>query len=175
MLIDVTDGGPGAAPHHGRLTVAGRTVDCALGRSGIARAKREGDGATPAGIFPLREVLYRADRGPAPATRLPCRAIAEDDGWCDDPAAAAYNRPVRFPFAARAERLWRTDALYDLVIVIGHNDAPPVPGAGSAIFLHVAGDGLAATEGCVALPAGELRALVARLAPGDRIAIHDDE
>lgn len=180
MLIDVTKGAPGAVPHHGYLTVAGRRFDCALGRSGLSRAKREGDGATPVGTFALREVLYRPDRGPAPITALPCRAIEEADGWCDDPAAAAYNQPVRFPFTARAEHLWRADALYDLIVVIGHNDDPPVAGAGSAIFLHVAGtggagQGLAATEGCVALEVEALRALVARLAPGDTITIRDDE
>src|SRR5690554_2419769 len=106
----------------------GRRFRCALGRAGIAAAKREGDGATPVGRFPMRRVLYRPDRGEAPATRLPIAPIAPDDGWCDDPGDPAYNRPVRLPYPARCETLWRADALYDVVVVLGHNDDPPVPG-----------------------------------------------
>lgn len=146
-------------------------VRCALGRSGVHAAKREGDGATPLGLFSLRDVYYRADRLAPPATALPVRAIDPDDGWCDDPCDAAYNRPVRLPYAARHERLWRCDALYDLMAVIGYNDDPVVAGAGSAIFLHVAAAGYAATEGCVALAIADLQRLLADCRPGDRLAI----
>src|SRR5690242_6934685 len=73
----------------------GERLRCAIGRGGIRADKREGDGATPAGTFPMRRLLYRADRLPAPATRLAAIPIAPRDGWCDDPAGADYNRPVR--------------------------------------------------------------------------------
>ena len=166
---------PGAPRHRGRLVVSDAgfegTLDCALGRTGISSAKHEGDGATPAGTFALREVLYRGDRIAAPQTALPCRTIEPDDGWCDAPDHPDYNRPVRFPFVASAEHLWREDSLYDVIVVIGYNDAPPVAGAGSAIFLHVARHGLAPTEGCVALPRNVMIALVDRLGPGDEIVI----
>ena len=145
----------------GFLTWQTHRVRCALGRGGVRIDKREGDGATPTGAFPLRRLLYRADRLARPVTGLPAEAIRADDGWCDDPKDPAYNRPVRLPFAASHEKLWRDDALYDLVAVIGHNDDPPVPGRGSAIFLHVASPDLAPTEGCIALPERELRALLA--------------
>ena len=46
-----------------------------------------------------------------------------------------------------AERLQRPDRLYDLVIELGYNDSPPRPGAGSAIFMHVARPGLRPTAG----------------------------
>jgi L,D-peptidoglycan transpeptidase YkuD (ErfK/YbiS/YcfS/YnhG family) len=131
---------------------------CALGKGGLSRDKREGDGATPVGAWPMRRLLYRADRISAPATRLPSAAIGREDGWCDDPADPAYNRPVRRPHAARHERLWREDALYDLLVVLGHNDDPVVAGAGSAIFLHVARPDYAPTEGCVALAHADLGA-----------------
>ena len=101
-------------------------------------AKREGDMATPEGCFPLRRLLYRPDRESAPESGLPAAAIERDDGWCDDPADPFYNRPVTLPYPARAEALWRDDRLYDLLIVLGHNDDPVRPGAGSAIFLHLA-------------------------------------
>jgi L,D-peptidoglycan transpeptidase YkuD (ErfK/YbiS/YcfS/YnhG family) len=150
-----------------------RIAPCALGRSGVVAesAKREGDGATPAGRFALRRVLWRADRGPVPATGLMAAAIGRDDGWCDDATRPEYNRMVRLPFAGSAERLWRDDALYDLVVVLGHNDAPPKPGAGSAIFLHVAAPGFRPTEGCVAMDEGDLRALLADAAPGDTMTV----
>ena len=143
------------------LTWNGKERRCALGRSGIRRDKREGDGTTPAGRFPLRRVLYRADRLDRPVTRLPCRALAPDDGWCDDPADANYTRPVKTPYEASHEALWRDDHLYDVIVVLNHNDDPIVPELGSAIFLHVAAPDFAATAGCVALPLPDLLALLA--------------
>ncbi len=140
----------------------GRSMRCALGRSGIVAAgdKREGDGATPAGRWAFRRVLFRDDRIAAPGSVLPTRAIAPTDGWCDDPGHPDYNRPVTLPFAAGHEKMWRDDALYDLVVVLGHNDGPPEPGMGSAIFLHVAAAGHAPTEGCVALDLEDLLGIV---------------
>lgn len=142
----------------------GRTVACALGRAGLSADKREGDGATPIGRFPLRRVLYRADRVALPALSLPVAAIEPGDGWCDDPASADYNRQVRLPITASHEHLWRLDSLYDIVVVLGHNDDPPIAGAGSAIFLHVASADYRPTEGCVAVARADLLALLALLA-----------
>ena len=122
--------------------------------------KREGDGATPAGVHPLRQVLYRQDRVSRPATGLPARPIRMHDGWCDDPRDPSYNRPVSLPHASSAERLWRDDHVYDVVVVIGYNDRPPSPGLGSAIFLHVARDRFAPTAGCVALAMDDLLAVL---------------
>lgn len=139
----------------------GERIPCAIGRGGVPARKVEGDGGTPAGMLALRRVLYRADRVAVPATRLARAPIGPDDGWCDEPAHADYNRPVRLPHAGRHERLWRDDPLYDLVAVLGWNDAPVVTGLGSAIFLHVATADMAPTEGCVAVPLPALRRLLA--------------
>ncbi len=106
-------------------------------------------------------MLYRADRGPAPACRVPVEPLAPDDGWCDDPAHRDYNRPVRLPHPARHERMWREDGAYDIVGVLGWNDAPVERGRGSAIFLHLARPDYAPTEGCVALSERDLRAVLA--------------
>ncbi len=145
----------------GWLEAGNRRWRCALGHGGIRGDKREGDGATPVGSFPLRRLLYRRDRiSEAPNTALPAAPIARDDGWCDDTSDPAYNRPVRLPHAASHEKLWREDGLYDLVVVLGHNDDPPVPGMGSAIFLHVARPDYAPTEGCVALARDDLLELL---------------
>ena len=145
----------------GFLRMAGAQWRCCHGRGGIGAHKQEGDGATPAGLLPLRRVLFRADRGAAPRTIAPAEPIAPTDGWCDDPADARYNRAVGLPYPARHEELWRTDPLYDIVGVLGWNDAPVVPRRGSAIFLHVARPDYAPTEGCIALAAPDLRAALA--------------
>ena len=157
----------------GRLDLADRRVRCALGRSGVIAAadKREGDGASPAGTWPLRLVLFRPDRGDAPATRLPTRALNPSDGWCEAPLDKNYNRLVALPHGDLADRLWREDHLYDLIVVLGHNDSPVVAGAGSAIFLHLARPNFGPTQGCVALARPDLEALLALAAPGDALAI----
>src|ERR1700722_16314481 len=142
---------------------------CAIGPAGIARKISEGDGVTPLGVFPLREVFYRANRVAKPKSILPVRAIARDDGWCDAPDDRNYNRLVKLPSPASAETLWREDHVYDLVAVIGFNDDPVTPGKGSAIFLHLARPDYLPTAGCVALAENDLRAALEQLQAGDRI------
>lgn len=148
-------------------------VACQIGRSGAcpANRKHEGDGCTPLGCWPIRGALLRRGRFASPAGwGLPWRWIAPEDGWSDDPADPAYNRAVRHPHAFSAERLWREDALYDAVIVLGHNDRPAKPGAGSAIFLHLAG-GSGSTEGCVAIEPAAMRRLLPLLTSGSLLNI----
>jgi L,D-peptidoglycan transpeptidase YkuD (ErfK/YbiS/YcfS/YnhG family) len=147
----------------GYLRVAGLQTPCALGRNGRQRVKREGDGATPTGRLRLLQLLYRPDRLVRPATGLPVAPIAPDSGWCDDPRERRYNRPVRLPFGASHERLWRDDHLYDLLIVLNYNIAPVRPGAGSAIFFHLATADLAPTEGCVAIARAPMLTLLTRV------------
>lgn len=152
----------------GVLTAGGERFDCALGRTGILMEKRESDGGTPAGCFPLRALRYRADRLAAPATALPYAAIEPQDGWCDAPDDPNYNRPVKHPYRASAEKMWREDHLYDLVVILGQNDDPVVPGAGSAIFFHLAKEletGFRPTEGCVALRLPDMLQVLARCGP----------
>ncbi|HQT62381.1 MULTISPECIES: L,D-transpeptidase [unclassified Acidiphilium] len=142
------------------LPGAGLRCRAALGRGGIAAHKREGDGATPRGLLPLRRVLYRADRLASPSCAVPREPMAPDDSWCDDPAHPDYNRMIRLPHEARHEALWREDGVYDVVGVLGWNDDPVVRGAGSAIFLHVARAEWSPTEGCIALALADLQAML---------------
>jgi L,D-peptidoglycan transpeptidase YkuD (ErfK/YbiS/YcfS/YnhG family) len=155
----------------GLLHVGERVIPCGIGRGGACPAadKREGDGCTPLGVWPVRAVLLRPDRGLTPPTSLPWRWLRQDDGWSDDPCDPAYNRAIRHPHPFSAERMWRDDALYDTVIVLGHNDRPPIPGLGSAIFLHLRGD--RATEGCIAILPADMPALLASLVFGSNIEI----
>ena len=156
----------GGDPWRGCLTFQGRDYPCALGKAGLTAEKREGDHKTPMGRFCLRGLLYRPDRFAAPPrTALPVRSLTPHDGWCDAPEDVNYNRPVTLPYPASAETLWRDDGLYDLIVPLGYNDDPPVPGLGSAIFLHIARPGFSGTEGCVALARDHLIELLAGLSP----------
>ncbi|ACB79826.1 conserved hypothetical protein [Methylorubrum populi BJ001] len=160
-------------PTRGTLIAGGAVIACALGRAGITARKREGDGASPRGVFRLRGGFYRPDRFPVrPVSALPLRATRPDDGWCDAPQDRRYNRPIRLPStAASAEQLWRDDGLYDLVIDLDYNRGPIRPGRGSAIFLHIARSGYRPTEGCVALKPADLLRLLRRLGPRTRMKI----
>lgn len=133
--------------------------------------KREGDGASPIGLWPVRRVLYRPDKGSAPETGLPVIALRPGDGWSDDAGEPTYNTLVSLPCRGSHERLWRADGVYDLIVVLGYNDDPPVAGRGSAIFLHVARPDYVPTEGCVALAEADLRAVLKRLEGGSMIGI----
>ena len=145
----------------GLLRLPPLVLRCAVGRGGLRVDKREGDAATPLGRLALRRLLYRADRLARPRSVVPAEPLAPDDAWCDDPDSRLYNRPVRLPFADRHEQLWRADGLYDVIGVLGWNDAPVVRGLGSAIFLHVAQPDYAPTQGCIALALPDLLACLA--------------
>lgn len=155
----------------GRLTFGDLAMDCTIGRGGACAAadKREGDGCTPTGSWPIRGVLLRPGKVDAAGLRLPWRWVRAGDGWSDDGADPAYNRPVRLPRAFSAESLIRGDDAYDVIVVLGHNDAPPVAGRGSAIFFHLS-EGRP-TAGCVAVEREDMLRLLPLLAPGDAMDI----
>ena len=156
------------------ITPSGQRRPCASGKGGLSARKIEGDGATPIGRWPVREVYYRPDRLAPPGSRLRVTALSPDMGWCDDPEHSSYNRCVTLPFPARHEKLWRDDAVYDLIVPLGYNDDPPTPGAGSAIFLHVARPDFTPTEGCLAVSLPDLEGLVSGFTPDDVIEILPD-
>ena len=154
----------------------GKIYRCAVGRSGIAKEgeKREGDGKTPSGTFPLRGLYFRPDK--VDRVRLPVAlkpiALSPSAGWCDESGDPNYNRFVQLPYAASHEELWRNqDDLYDLILPLGFNDAPVIPGLGSAIFLHVARSNFRPTAGCVALSKQDLLEVIQTVGAGCRMRI----
>ena len=157
----------------GWFEFSGARRPCSLGRSGVARAgsKREGDGCTPAGLWPLRRVFYRPDRVGLPETGLPTHAIQCTDGWCDAPADPRYNQLVNLPHPASAEKLWRDDGVYDLIVSLGYNDDPVVAGAGSASFLHLWRSKSWPTEGCIALAKPDMISFLRDATAGDAILV----
>ena len=152
----------------------GETFHCALGRGGVVPDKSEGDGGTPTGSFPLRQVFFRADRLSPPETSLPIKTLNQHDGWCDDSEADEYNTLIQKPFSNRHEYLWRDDSVYDVIVVLGYNDAPVIKGKGSAIFLHVATPDYGPTEGCVALSLKNLLHVLNTITPETRLVVSLD-
>jgi L,D-peptidoglycan transpeptidase YkuD (ErfK/YbiS/YcfS/YnhG family) len=152
-------------PARGLLVAGTFRLPVALGRAGVVGHKVEGDGGTPRGRMALRRVWYRADKVKPPKTGLKARATRRYDLWCDAPSDRNYNRPVRAPYSASHETMWRDDDLYDYVIELGWNDRPVIAGRGSAIFMHLARPGFSPTEGCVALRRRDMERLLPFLGP----------
>jgi L,D-peptidoglycan transpeptidase YkuD (ErfK/YbiS/YcfS/YnhG family) len=161
----------GPNPHDGEAEINGQRYRCALGRTGILQDKKEGDGGTPAGTYPLREVFFREDRVSRPATGLPIRSLTTQDGWADDANLPEYNTFVTLPYLGSHESLWREDHVYDIIVVVGYNDEPPVPGKGSAIFIHLAREGYTPTAGCIAFNKEDLLEILSGLQQGDMIEV----
>jgi L,D-peptidoglycan transpeptidase YkuD (ErfK/YbiS/YcfS/YnhG family) len=157
-----------------RLEFNGKTYRCALGPNGMIAAADhlEGDKCTPAGNYPIREIWFRADRITLPPVNFPVHEITRADGWCDAPEHPEYNRHVKLPFDASHENLWHDNHGYDVIVVIGHNDAPVVPYLGSAIFFHIAQPEYTPTAGCVAISQPDMLAILPQLAAGARMHIH---
>ena len=156
-----------------RVTMAGMDLPCRIGKAGSTPAEqgREGDAKTPLGDYRLRFGLYRADRLPRPKSSLTFRPLRKDDGWCDAPDDPAYNRFIRLPSSVSHENLWRDDGAYDIILVISHNDSPPEPNLGSAVFIHVAQVDDRETLGCVALAPEEMVSVLPQLEMGLRVRI----
>jgi L,D-peptidoglycan transpeptidase YkuD (ErfK/YbiS/YcfS/YnhG family) len=150
----------------------GRTFPVSVGRGGIVPpgAKREGDGATPAGVHRIVGCLWRPDRLARPCDwALP---IGPADLWSDDPADPDYNLMVRAPHGLSHERLRRADPMYDIVLVTDWNWPHAEPGRGSAIFVHGWRRPRQPTAGCVAFARSDLRWIVPRIGYGTRLIVH---
>jgi L,D-peptidoglycan transpeptidase YkuD (ErfK/YbiS/YcfS/YnhG family) len=158
------------AAANGTLRYGNLQIPVALGKAGMRALKKEGDGATPMGVWPVVRAYYRPDRMKRPLSGLRIEPLRQNFGWCDASADRNYNRRVALPYPSSSEHLWRNDRLYDLIVVLGYNIAPRVSGRGSAIFLHVARHNLAPTAGCIAMKREHLLRLLAMLRPYAAIA-----
>lgn len=152
-----------------------KELHAALGKNGVSEDKRERDGATPAGCFHMRAVYFRPDRLEKPETKLPVHALTPEDAWCDDPAHPEYNTFVRLPHAGSHEKLWREDEVYDIIVPLGYNDDPPIPGKGSAIFMHIARPNYSPTAGCIALSRENLLEILKEAGADTQVCIESKE
>tara|TARA_Y100000741_G_C18195725_1_gene535456 strand:- start:528 stop:1040 length:513 start_codon:yes stop_codon:yes gene_type:complete len=135
-------------------------VKCAIGKRGITSKKIEGDKCTPKGKFGLKYIFYRSDRVKIPKSCLQLKPIKKKFGWCNDIKSKSYNKFITFPFKYRAERLYRSDNIYDIIAVLDYNLNPVKRNKGSAIFLHVAKKNYTPTLGCVAISKGNFKKLI---------------
>ena len=146
-------------------------IKCAIGKNGITKNKREGDLKTPRGIFKLKKVLYRRDRIKFFKSTLKKNYIKKNIGWCDDPSSKYYNREIKFPFKCSAEKLWRKDNIYDLIIIINYNCKPVIKNKGSAIFLHICKKNYAPTKGCLAINKNDMMNLIVNIKNNTKLII----
>ena len=139
-----------------KLSIDSYKVKCAIGKRGIKLKKREGDLITPKGIFKIKYILYRKDRISNFKSKIKKIIIHKNLGWCDDPKSKEYNKLIKFPFSYSAEKLYKKDNIYDIVIVLNYNMNPIKINKGSAIFIHVAKKNYKNTEGCIAVKKKDL-------------------
>ena len=154
------------------LTYKDYKVKCAIGKRGIGKKRREGDLITPKGLFKIKKVYFRKDKVRDLKTKFSMKAITKNMGWCNDPKSNKYNQLIKYPFAFNAEKLYRNDNIYDIVIVLNFNSRPVKKNKGSAIFLHVAKRKYKPTEGCVAIKKNELKKLLKLITLQTKIKIY---
>lgn len=149
----------------------GRHIPAAIGRGGLSSDKREGDGATPVGEHRIVGMLYRPDRIARAALPRWAVPIRPGDLWSDDGRDPDYNQMVAAPHGFSHEMLRRPDPLYDLVLVTDWNWEDPVPGRGSAIFLHQWRRPGHPTAGCVAFSRRDLLWIAGRIGRDSRVIV----
>jgi len=154
------------------LLYKGYKLKCSIGKSGVKNSKKEGDLATPRGIFELGLLYYRKDRNQSLKSRLKKRVIKKNMGWCDDSKCKKYNQEIYFPFKYGAEKLYRKDRMYDIFINIKYNHSPAVKGKGSAIFLHLTNKKYKPTNGCVAILKKDFLKLLPSINKNTKISIN---
>ena len=146
-----------------RLLINEYKVKCALGKRGIGNKKKEGDFITPKGMYKIKTIFYRKDRVPYLNSKIIKKPITKNMGWCDDPKSKKYNKVIRFPFSFSAEKLYRRDNIYDIILVLNFNLNPIVKNKGSAIFIHCSHVDNRNTAGCIALKKKDLFFLIKNL------------
>ena len=144
---------------------------CALGKAGIKEKKFEGDNITPRGTYRIIKVFYRSDRIKNLTTRITKIKIKKNMGWCDDFKSKDYNKLIKIPFKYSYEKLFRTDHIYDVVILINYNYKPIIRNKGSAIFLHIAKKNYQKTAGCIALKKKHLLKILSNIKKNEKIKI----
>ena len=135
-------------------------VKCSIGKRGIKYKKKEGDKVTPKGIFKIKCIYYRKDRIPTLPTKIKKVVINKNMGWCDDPNSNHYNKLIKFPFKYSAEKLYRKDNIYDIILVLSFNMNPIIRKKGSAIFIHIAKKNFSKTMGCVAINKQDMKKIL---------------
>ena len=125
-------------------------LKCCIGKKGISKNKVEGDLRTPSGKFNLGNLYWRSDRVKKPETKLLCKKIKKNMGWCNDINSSHYNKEIKKSKKIRYEKIYRNDNKYNYFILIKYNYDNPKKNKGSAIFIHLTKN-YKPTAGCIAL------------------------
>ena len=125
-------------------------LKCCVGKKGVSKNKVEGDFKTPSGKFNLGNLYWRTDRVKKPKTKLICKKIKKNMGWCNDSNSTYYNKEIKTNKNVRHEKLYRQDHKYDLFILIKYNYYKTKKNKGSAIFIHLTKN-YKPTAGCIAV------------------------
>jgi L,D-peptidoglycan transpeptidase YkuD (ErfK/YbiS/YcfS/YnhG family) len=161
----------------------GSVVPVVVGASGLAWGadslgkaadphKREGDGRSPAGVFPLDSAFGFAPASAMSRVRLPYLPLLAGTECVDDTASTHYNTVVDRGRVPRVD--WtssehmRRIAQYQVGVAVGYNTGPVTRGRGSCIFLHIWDGPASSTAGCTAFPRADVEALLGWLDPGKR-------
>ena len=123
---------------------------CCIGKKGVRKNKFEGDLSTPSGKFSIGKLYWRPDRVQLPETKLLCKKIKKNIGWCNDARSKFYNKEIKINKKIRHEKLFRSDYKYNYFILIKYNYNKPKKNKGSAIFIHLSKN-YKPTAGCIAL------------------------
>jgi len=154
------------------LTFKNNKVKCVVGKKGIGKKQKEGDQITPKGIFKVKEILYRKDKVNELRSKIKKIPIKKNMGWCDDPLSKDYNKLIKYPFNYRSEKLYRSNNIYDIILVLDYNMRPIIKNKGSAIFIHIANHKFEPTRGCVAIKKKELKKIIKAITKKTKIIIN---
>tara|TARA_B100001057_G_C22668637_1_gene878919 strand:- start:38 stop:538 length:501 start_codon:yes stop_codon:yes gene_type:complete len=146
-------------------------VKCAIGKRGIGQKKKEGDLITPIGQYKIRYILYRKDRIKKIQSKLKKIVIKKSMGWCDDSKSKKYNKLINLPFNYNYEKLFRSENIYDIILVLNYNMSPIKKNKGSAIFIHVAKKNYKRTQGCVAVKKSDLLKILKEIKINTKVKI----
>ena len=142
------------------LTYQNNKVKCAIGKRGIGKKQKEGDQITPRGTFRIKNILYRKDKINYLRSVIKKTPIKKNMGWCDDPKSKDYNKLIKYPFNYKSEKLYRSNNIYDIILVLNFNMHPIKKNKGSAIFIHISNNKYSPTQGCIAIKKKELIKLI---------------
>lgn len=155
---------------YGLLRYKNLNFRCALGKAGVGKKRVEGDNITPLGIYKIVKIFYRKDRIKKISSKFKLFSINKNMCWCDDSKSKHYNQLIKLPTNYNHEKLYRTDCVYDLILVLNYNMKPIIKNKGSAIFIHVTKN-YKKTAGCVALKKDHLIKLVSKINKSTRVKI----
>lgn len=159
-----------------RWIVVGSPMRVFFGASGLAWGrgltrppdkavfKVEGDQKAPSGIFAIGKI-FTYDQSLPEGADYPFHTITENDAWVDDPRHPDYNRHVILSNALmrsqwQKHRMRLNDPPHRWLIEIRHNADPPLSGAGSAIFFHIARGPDVPSAGCTVMAKENLLRLI---------------